>query len=109
MNDILYHLCSHSVNIMDGWLPYPSTALSKVCNLSLYEIRKELKRLKEQGLVASDRYCEQTDEGNYIVNGYILTEKARKTEEYKRAWREERRLFKECFGIDIGGDNGWLK
>ena len=44
-----------------------------------------------------------------ISNGYILTEKARKTEEYKRAWREERRLFKECFGIDIGGDNGWLK
>ena len=49
MNDILYHLCSHSVNIMDGWLPYPSTALSKVCNLSLYEIRKELKKIKRAG------------------------------------------------------------
>lgn len=59
MSEVLYHLCRHCVDIMDGWIPYPSTILCKVCNLSLYKTRKELKALKEQGYVIADRYTER--------------------------------------------------
>ena len=101
MNKVLYHLCKHCVSIMDGWIPYPSTILSKVCDLSLYKTRKELKLLKEQGYVVSDRYTENTEEGTIILNGYTITEKAKETEEYKKSFQEEKEAVKECFNFDI--------
>ena len=100
MNIVLYHLCRHNVSIMDGWLPYPSTSLSKICGLSLYKTRKELKVLKENGLVESDIECICNDEGNYILRGYTVTKKAEETEEYKKAFAEERKICKEIFGIE---------
>ena len=102
MNEILYRLCRHYVSIMDGWIPFPSTCLAQVCEMTLYNTRKELKKLKEQGYVVSDRYCEMTEEGNCLINGYTITEKAKETEEYKKAYDEERELCKQCFEIDIG-------
>jgi len=38
----------------------------------------------------------------HIYNGYAITEAARKTEEYKAAYEEEREIVKEIFGYDIG-------
>lgn len=102
MNEVLYHLCLHSVDIMDGWLPFPSTVLSKICEMSLYKTRKELKKLKDQGFVKSIRECMSDDEGNWIINGYTITEKAKETEEFKKAWEREREICKQCFGIDRG-------
>lgn len=101
MNNVLFHLCRHCVNIMDGWYPFPSTCLSKICELSLYKTRKELKALKEAGLVVSDRYCLVGEDGNILVNGYTITEKAKETEEYKKAYAEEADICKKAFGIDI--------
>ena len=86
---------------MDGWIPYPSTILCKVCNLSLYNTRKELKALKEQGYVIADRYTESTEDGQILINGYTITEKAKETEEYKKAFKEEKQAVKECFNFDI--------
>ena len=107
MNDVLFHLCRHCVSIMQGWIPMPSTCLSQTMNKTLYQTRKELKRLKEQGLIQSVRYCDVTEDGNYLMSGYQITDKAKETPEYKRAWEEERQICKEAFGIDIGGsDNG---
>lgn len=101
MNDVLYRLCRHCVGFMDGWIPFPSTVLSRACDLSLYKTRKELKTLKEQGYVMSDRYIEMTEDRPIIINGYTITEKAKKTEEYKKALREENKIVKECFGFDV--------
>lgn len=101
MNEVLYRLCRHCVSIMDGWVPYPSTILSKVCDMSLYKTRKELKRLKELGYVKSDRWCNVEEDGNYLVSGYTITEKAKETEEYKKAHAEEANICKWCFDIDI--------
>jgi DNA-binding PadR family transcriptional regulator len=70
---------------------------------TLYQIRKELKRLKEQGLIESVRYCEVGEDRNYLVSGYQITDKAKDTPEYKKAWEEEREICKKAFGIDIGG------
>ena len=101
MNDVLYRLCRHNVNIMDGWIPYPSTILSEVCELSLYKTRKALKKLKEQGLVISERYCEVGEDRNCLISGYTITEKAKETEEYKKALAEERKLCQEVYGFDM--------
>lgn len=103
MNEILYHLCRHCVSIMDGWYPFPSTVLSKLCGLSLYKTRKELKRLKQEGFVISQHYSEYSDWDcqYHLYNGYTITTKAHETEEYKKAFEEERKLVKECFGYDL--------
>lgn len=101
MNDVLYHLCRHCVSIMNKGLPFPSTLLCDVCHKSLYQTRKELKKLKEQGYVVAGRYTENTEDGQVLLNGYIITDKAKETEEYKKAFEEERNLCKECFGFDI--------
>ena len=102
MDDVLYHLCRHSVSIIDCYIPFPSTAISEAIGESLYQTRKKLKALKEQGLVESTRYCQVTEYGNYLLSGYEITEKAKSTPEYEMAWNEERELCKEVFGFDIG-------
>ena len=86
---------------MDGWCPYPSTCLSNVCEMSLYQTRKELKKLKEQGFIVADRYCEIGEDRNYLISGYTITDKAKETQEYKMAFEEERKICQECFNIDI--------
>ena len=103
MNDVLYALCCHCVSIMQGWIPMPSTCLSQTLGMSLYKTRKELKRLKEQGLIDSVRYCKVGEDRNYLMCGYQITDKAKGTQEYKKAWDEEREICKKAFGIDIGG------
>lgn len=103
MNKVLYHLCLHCVDIMDGYLPFPSTILSELCNLSLYKTRKELKSLKEQGYVIADRYTESTEDGQILLNGYTITEKAKETEEYKKAFEIERNIVKDVWGFDLKG------
>ena len=102
MNEVLYHLCRHCVSVMDSQYPFPSTLLSKVTGMSLYKTRKELKKLKEQEYVVSTRYWETTEDGTIILNGYGITTKAHETEEYKKAYAEEREACKKIFGFDIG-------
>lgn len=102
MNEVLYALCRHCVSIVQGWVPMPSTCLSQILGKSLYQTRKELKRLKEQGLVVSVRYCEVGEDRNYLMCGYSITDKAKSTREYKTAWEDERKICKEAFGFDIG-------
>jgi len=76
--------------MMDGWHPYPSTALSKATGLSLYKTRKILKELKAKGLVKSDReVIRDPEEGTAILNGYTITNKARETPEYKKPLRRK--------------------
>lgn len=105
MSDVLYTLCRHCTGIWYCWYPYPSTLLSKVCNKSLYQTRKELKILKEQGYIKSDKYCAVTEDGNYLINGYTITEKAKETEEYRKAYAEAKRLFNWCFNINTGEED----
>lgn len=101
-NIIFYVLCRHSVSIMDGWIPFPSTCIAQTTQIDLKIVRKELKRLKQEGLVDSDLYVEMGEERPILVRGYILTEKGKETEEYKCAHEVERRICKEVFDIDIG-------
>lgn len=103
MNEVLYTLCRHCVGIMDGWIPYPSTVIAKSLNMPVGKVRYQLKKLKTQGLVVNDSYGGQTEDGEvFCINGFTVTEKAEKTEEYIKAYNEERELCKRTLDIDIG-------
>ena len=43
------------------------------------------------------------EERPILVRGYVVTEKGKKTAEYKLAHDIERKICKECFDLDIGG------
>ena len=102
-NKIFYVLCQHACSIMDGWIPYPSTCIqASMPQLTLYTVRKYLKQLKQEGLIVSDLYIEQGEERPILIRGWVVTEKGRKTHEYRSAHEIERRICKECFEFDIG-------
>ncbi len=64
-------------------MPFPSTAFLAANGGSLYQIRKELKQLKDKGLIESVHYCQVTEDGNFLRNGYTVTNAGKCTEEYK--------------------------
>lgn len=100
---ILYTLCRHNVGIMDGWHPFPATTISQILEINVGQVRYHLKKLKEKGLVNSCHEGGMTEDGEvFCLWGWTITEKAIKTEEYRKAYEEERILCKECFDIDIG-------
>lgn len=88
---------------MDGWIPYPSTAIhAQMPYITKYAVCKHLKALKQDGLITSDIYVEQGEERPILVRGYTVTEKGKNTPEYRLAYETERRICKECFDFDIG-------
>lgn len=102
MNVVLYALCRHCVNIMDGWHPYPSTCISQSTNISIGKVRYQLKKLKESGLIESFKEGGQTEDGEvFCLHGYGITDKAKQTKEYKKAFKEEKEICKKCFDVDI--------
>ena len=102
MNEVLLHLCRNNVSIMNCGIPIPSILLSEVCQMSLYKTRKELNRLRDIGLTKAECYYHVGEYNNCLIHGWVITEEAKKTEEYKKAWEEERQAVKESFGFDIG-------
>ena len=82
---VLYMLCCHCLDTYCGYLPLPSTLISKDLNISLYRARKILSALKGYGYIESFCYSETDEEGNHILRGYRITNNAKKTEEYKKA------------------------
>ena len=102
MDEILYTLCRHNVSIMQGWHPFSATAISKTLGVSIGKIRYHLTKLKKQGLVNSFYEGGMTEDGDvFCYWGWKITEKAFSTEEYKKAFTEERDLCKKCFSIDM--------
>ena len=102
MDKILYDLCQACVSIMDGWHPYPATCIAERLNQPVGKVRYHLRKLKKDGLVYSFHEGGMTDDGAvFCSQGWGITEKAKDTEEYKKAYKEEVELCKKCFGIDI--------
>lgn len=96
-------LCEHCCNIMDGWVPYPSTVMhSHFPHLSLYKVRKYLNALRQEGLVDTELWVESGEEHPILVRGWVVTKEGRNTAEFEMAHQDERRRCLECFGFDIG-------
>lgn len=102
MNEVLYRLCRHNVSIMGGWHPVPAWVIAKHLNLTINQARYRLRKLKQLGLAKSCYEIYKDDDSCFICNGWRTTDKAEETEEYRKAWEEERELCKKCFDMDIG-------
>lgn len=100
MNQILYALCRHCVGIMDGWRPFPAWAVAQQAGVSLYAARKELRRLKQEGIVDTISEKPSADDCECVVpyHGWTITRKAYDTEEYIAAANKEAEICAECFG-----------
>lgn len=83
--------------------PMPRSAIMHQEGLSLYQYKKQIKELKQSGLIEYKRYmeydyCEGYLQDSYLVQGWILTGKGRETEEYKKASIEAQEIFEKHFG-----------
>ena len=104
MSEILALLCAHDCNFYGCWYPVPSTLIANHCKISRYKALKELHKLRDEGLIVSNIHSEYSDWDcrYHLYRGWNVTDKAKKTPEYKEAWEKERASCKECFGYDIG-------
>lgn len=111
MNTVLLSLCRHCCSIMDGWVPYPSTCIARSTKIDLKSVRKELRKLKQAGLIYSDLYVETGEDLDrpILVRGYLVTDQCKDTEEYRTAWAEEREIVNKCFNLDIGPVDNYSK
>ena len=87
---------------MDGWHPVPARLIAEHLNLTTSQARYRLRKLKQSGFANTCSELLGDEELMIPYHGWTITNKAKETEEYKKAWEEERALCKEYFGIDIG-------
>jgi|GEM_PF-2005496 len=102
MDDVLYQLCRCCVSIVIGWCPVPAWVIAKHLNLTINQARYRLRKLKKLGYVETTSEFVISEDCNLPYHGWTITDKAKETEEYKKAWEEERTLCKKCFDMDIG-------
>lgn len=98
MNETLYRLCVHAVNLMGGWHPIPARFIAESTGVSLSTARRRLRELKATGMAKT--FCELPDyeEGFTLPYwGWGITDKARETEEYRKAYQEELKTRKEIW------------
>lgn len=105
LDAVLFALCRHVTDIMNGFTPYPARMIASSCGLSLAQTRKRLRALKEQGYVYTFSYRDPDSEYPPL-NGWGITEKSESTPEYEKAAREEARICAKCFG---GSEESYLK
>ena len=94
MNDVLYQLCRHNVSIMDGWHPVPARLIAEHLNLTISQTRYNLRKLKCSGYVVTFSELFGDEERMIPYHGWTITDQAKETKEYKKAWEEERELCK---------------
>ena len=102
MNDVLYQLCRYCISIVGSQYPVPARLIAEHLNLTINQARYRLRKLKQLGLAESCREIYRDDYSCFLFVGWRLTDKAKETEEYKKAWEEERALCKKCFDMAIG-------
>ena len=95
--------------MIDGWIPYPARKIAEQTGTNLTAARKGLQQLKKQGFV--DSICVYiganalTSEHNgFPYHGWMITEKAFQTAEYKKAAKEEKMIIEEVFGYKTEGE-----
>ena len=107
MNDTLYHLCRMCCDIMSGWHPVPAWVIAESTGVSVSTALRRLRKLKEDGLARV--ICENAapdDEMPLPRRGWTITDKTRKTDEFKKAWAEEVEICRKVFGEDMFPEEG---
>lgn len=93
--------CATSADIMNaGHDVVPSTFVAERVGCSRYMARKLIHELVADGLLENAREGGYDDWNCkiYCINGFRITEKARKTDVYKKEKWELCKLMAECFG-----------
>lgn len=92
-------LCDHAMNIMDGWVPYPCTVIARRLNVSVYQARKAMKALVNEGLAQRTSCVLDREECALPYHGFTITAKAKKTAIFRYLAKREAKVCAECFGF----------
>lgn len=102
---VFYQLCQHDCDFMSSWIPLPTTVIARIINVSLYQCRKQMQRLVEDGLAVSCSAILDKEESLLPYRGFKITDKGRSTGIYKYTALKSARICAECFG---GTVESWL-
>ena len=86
MNQVLYKLCQNHLDIFNGCYPCPVRCIVGSLNISVNQARYQLKKLREKELAKVIYMKAFDDEFPLFYHGWTITEKAKKTKEYRKAW-----------------------
>lgn len=97
MNETLYRLCVHAVNIMGGWHPIPARFIAESTGVRLFTARRRLRELKESGLAKTfaNRLIQTVNLLCLIGDGELQTkqEKQKNTRKHiQRNWNSEKKF-----------------
>lgn len=81
--------------------PCPKSVIIKENDLTDYQYSKEIKKLKDEGLIKFSRWVETDEYDYYFIQGWYLTPVGKKTLEYKQAYARVRSNVKKCFDFEI--------
>ena len=98
-------LCSHDCDFMSSWIPLPTTVIARILNVSVYQCRKQMKKLVEEGLAASCAAVIDREESCLPYHGFTITDKGRRTDIYRYNALKNARICAKCFG---GTVESWL-
>lgn len=103
MNEVLYELCCYCID-EDGCTItlVSSRSVSFRLNLTVNQTRYRLRKLKKSGYVKTCSGYVISEDCHLPYYGWTITDKAKETEEYKKAWEEKREFYKKYFDMDIG-------
>lgn len=97
MNETLYKLCEHDVDLFGGWHPIPARIIAEETNVSLSTARRRLRELKKMGLAKTFYEIPDYEYDSLPYWGWGITDNARETEEYKKAYSWELKIRKQSF------------
>ena len=102
---IFRSLCWHDCDFMCSHIPLPTTVISRMLGISLYQCRKQMRILVEYGLAESCSCVVDREECPLPYHGFRITEKGRKSDIAKYCSLQHARICARCFG---GSAENWL-
>lgn len=90
-------LCKSDLEIMCGWIPCSCPYIARTLNISLYQCRKHMKALVEEGLAVRGSVIIDREESLLPYNGFHVSEKGKDTDIYMYCALKEARILAECF------------
>ena len=110
-------LCWHDNDLMSCWVPLPATLIAQQLGISVYQCRKHMRALVEEGLAARTHINSVvfSEDSSIPYHGFTLTDKGRKTGIYYYTSLRSARIAAHCFGgsvesfLPAGFDTRWLR
>ena len=107
-------LCWHDNDIMSGWVPLPTTIIAQQLGVSVYQVRKHMKALVEDGLATKTSCVLNSEDSCLPYHGFTITDKGRKRGIYHYTSLRSARIAAAGFGgsvesfLPTGFDVRWL-